>query len=503
MPGEYVLEMDNIVKSFASNRVLDGVTIRIKPGEVRALMGENGAGKSTLMKILGGIYDADEGKITISGQPVEINSVDDARRCGISFIHQEISNVPSMNVAENFFLGHEPKTRFGTVDYKKMHHETRAALDVLGIKISTDRLIRGLSIAQQQMLEIARAINEDARILIMDEPTASLTNHEVDELFAQIRALKDKNVAIIYISHRMEETFRVCDTVTVLRDGQFIGTRKTSETNEKELISMMVGREFENMYGNTIPSGTDTIVEVKGLTSESVKDISFELKRGEILGFSGLVGAGRTEMARALFGIDKIISGTVTIEGKQVRIKKPSDAIRAGIALVPEDRKGQGLFLGHSIAYNLTFQVLSQFIGHLHIDKEKEQNIVDEYKAKLSIRMADTAQRAGELSGGNQQKVVISKWLAAHPKVLILDEPTRGIDVGAKAEIYELMRNLTKEGVSIIMISSELPEILNNSSRIAVMSEGRLVKILDPAKDEISQEIIMSYAVEGGNDTHV
>lgn len=503
MPGEYVLEMDNIVKSFASNRVLDGVTIRIKPGEVRALMGENGAGKSTLMKILGGIYDADEGKITISGQPVEINSVDDARRCGISFIHQEISNVPSMNVAENFFLGHEPKTRFGTVDYKKMHHETRAALDVLGIKISTDRLIRGLSIAQQQMLEIARAINEDARILIMDEPTASLTNHEVDELFAQIRALKDKNVAIIYISHRMEETFRVCDTVTVLRDGQFIGTRKTSETNEKELISMMVGREFENMYGNTIPSGTDTIVEVKGLTSESVKDISFELKRGEILGFSGLVGAGRTEMARALFGIDKIISGTVTIEGKQVRIKKPSDAIRAGIALVPEDRKGQGLFLGHSIVYNLTFQVLSQFIGHLHIDKEKEQNIVDEYKAKLSIRMADTAQRAGELSGGNQQKVVISKWLAAHPKVLILDEPTRGIDVGAKAEIYELMRNLTKEGVSIIMISSELPEILNNSSRIAVMSEGRLVKILDPAKDEISQEIIMSYAVEGGNDTHV
>ena len=503
MPGEYVLEMDNIVKSFASNRVLDGVTIRIKPGEVRALMGENGAGKSTLMKILGGIYDADEGKITISGQPVEINSVDDARRCGISFIHQEISNVPSMNVAENFFLGHEPKTRFGTVDYKKMHHETRAALDVLGIKISTDRLIRGLSIAQQQMLEIARAINEDARILIMDEPTASFTNHEVDELFAQIRALKDKNVAIIYISHRMEETFRVCDTVTVLRDGQFIGTRKTSETNEKELISMMVGREFENMYGNTIPSGTDTIVEVKGLTSESVKDISFELKRGEILGFSGLVGAGRTEMARALFGIDKIISGTVTIEGKQVRIKKPSDAIRAGIALVPEDRKGQGLFLGHSIAYNLTFQVLSQFIGHLHIDKEKEQNIVDEYKAKLSIRMADTAQRAGELSGGNQQKVVISKWLAAHPKVLILDEPTRGIDVGAKAEIYELMRNLTKEGVSIIMISSELPEILNNSSRIAVMSEGRLVKILDPAKDEISQEIIMSYAVEGGNDTHV
>lgn len=502
MSNEYVLEMDNIVKSFAANRVLDGVTIKIRPGEVRALMGENGAGKSTLMKILGGIYDADEGKITIDGKSVEIRSVDDARKCGISFIHQEISNVPSMNVAENFFLGHEPKTKLGTVDYRKMHRETRSALDVLGIKISTDRLIHGLSIAQQQMLEIARAINENAKILIMDEPTASLTNHEVDELFAQIKALKEKKVAIIYISHRMEETFRVCDTVTVLRDGQFIGTKETAKTNETELISMMVGRQFESMYGNTVVAGKETVMEVCGLTSELVKDVSFELKRGEILGFSGLVGAGRTEMVRALFGIDKILSGTVTIEGKQVKIKAPWDAIRAGIALVPEDRKGQGLFLNHSISTNLTFQVLNQFIRHLRINGKKERAVIQEYKDKLSIRMASVNQKAGELSGGNQQKIVISKWLAAHPKVLILDEPTRGIDVGAKAEIYDLMRNLTKEGVSIIMISSELPEILNNSSRIAVMSEGRLVKILDPAKDEISQEIIMSYAVEGGNIIH-
>ncbi len=502
MQKEYVLEMDNIVKSFAANRVLDGVTIRIKPGEVRALMGENGAGKSTLMKILGGIYSADEGKIAIGGEPVEIKSVDDARRCGISFIHQEISNVPSMNIAENFFLGHEPKTKLGMVDYKRMHRETRAALDVLGIQIQTDRLIHGLSIAQQQMLEIARAINENAKILIMDEPTASLTNHEVDELFTQIQALKEKNVAIIYISHRMEETFRVCDTVTVLRDGQFIGTKDTKETNEKELISMMVGREFESMYGNTVVSGGETIMEVSRLTSDLVKDISFELKKGEILGFSGLVGAGRTEMVRALFGIDKILSGTVTIEGKQVSIHAPSDAIRAGIALVPEDRKGQGLFLEHSISTNLTFQVLDQFIRHLRVNGKKERAIIQEYKDKLSIRMAGVEQKAGELSGGNQQKIVISKWLAAHPKVLILDEPTRGIDVGAKAEIYDLMRALTKEGVSIIMISSELPEILNNSSRIAVMSEGRLVKILDPAKDEISLEIIMSYAVEGGTKNH-
>lgn len=259
-----------------------------------------------------------------------------------------------------------------------------------------------------------------------------MTNHEVDELFTQIQALKEKNVAIIYISHRMEETFRVCDTVTVLRDGQFIGTKDTKETNEKELISMMVGREFESMYGNTVVSGGETIMEVSRLTSDLVKDISFELKKGEILGFSGLVGAGRTEMVRALFGIDKILSGTVTIEGKQVSIHAPSDAIRAGIALVPEDRKGQGLFLEHSISTNLTFQVLDQFIRHLRVNGKKERAIIQEYKDKLSIRMAGVEQKAGELSGGNQQKIVISKWLAAHPKVLILDEPTRGIDVGAK-----------------------------------------------------------------------
>ena len=498
MPNESVLEMENISKAFALNQVLDGVTIAIRPGEVRALMGENGAGKSTLMKILGGIYSADGGSIKIEGKPVEIKTVDDARRYGISFIHQEISNVKSMNLAENFFLGREPKTRAGLVDTKKMHRDTRAALDVLGIGLPTTRQIQGLSIAQQQMLEIARAINENAKIIIMDEPTASLANSEVDDLFAQVNALRQRGVAIIYISHRMEETFRICDTVTVLRDGRFIGTKGTKETSEKELISMMVGREFENMYGNERAVGGETVMEVRGLCSRAVKDISFDLKRGEILGFAGLVGAGRTETALALFGIDKIHSGTISVEGKQVAIHTPADAIKAGIVLVPEDRKGQGLFLRHSIATNLTFQVLGEFIRRLRVDRKREKRLVEEYKAKLSINMASTEQLAGELSGGNQQKIVISKWLAAKPRVLIMDEPTRGIDVGAKAEIYKLMSSLTKEGVSIVMISSELPEIINNSSRIAVMSEGRLVKILDPERDEISQEIIMSYAVEGG-----
>lgn len=499
MQNEYVLEMENIAKSFALNPVLSGVTIQIKPGEVRALMGENGAGKSTLMKILGGIYSADEGSIKIEGLPAEIKSVDDARRYGISFIHQEISNVPSMTLAENFFLGREPKTKLGMVNTALMHRETRAALDVMGIDLPTTRRIAGLSIAQQQLLEIARAINENAKIIIMDEPTASLSNNEVEELFKQIQLLKQKQVAIIYISHRMDETFRVCDTVTVLRDGLFIGTKNTGETTEKELISMMVGREFENIYGHERAIGGEVIMEVRNLQSKLVKDVSFELKKGEILGFSGLVGAGRTETALALFGIDSITAGSISVEGKPITIKNPSDAIAAGIALVPEDRKGQGLFLCHSVASNLTFQVLKQYIQMLWVNKKKERQIIDEYENKLSIRMSSVEQNAGELSGGNQQKIVISKWLAQKPKVLILDEPTRGIDVGAKAEIYKLMNDLTKEGVSIIMISSELPEIINNSSRIAVMSEGRLVKILDPDHDEISQEIIMSYAVEGGN----
>lgn len=498
MSNEYVFEMKDITKAFGRNIVLDGVSISVRPGEIRALMGENGAGKSTLMKILGGIYSADSGTIYMDGKEVSIRCVDDARKYGISFIHQEITNIPEMTIAENIFLGREPKNHLRMVDYKKMRQEAQKALNALNLNLDAGALIRGLSVAQQQMIEIARAVNEGARILILDEPTASLSNSETDYLFAQMARLKQLGVAMIYISHRMEETFKVCDTVTVLRDGQFIGTRNTNETSENELISMMVGREFDNMYGNERVTGGDVILEVKNLTTDKVKDISFTLKKGEILGFSGLVGAGRTELALALFGIDPIKSGEVWMEGKKLSIRKPQDAIRAGIALVPEERKEQGLFLIHSIATNLTFQVLPEFINHLSVNKKRENEIVDEFKNKLSIKMASTEQAAGELSGGNQQKVVISKWLAARPKVLIMDEPTRGIDVGAKAEIYKLMHNLAREGVSIIMISSELPEIINNSSRIAVMREGKLAGILDQSEAEASQEVIMSYAVGGG-----
>ena len=501
MSNEYVFEMKDITKAFGRNVVLDGVSISIKPGEVRALMGENGAGKSTLMKILGGIFSADSGTVYMDGKEASIKTVDDARKYGVSFIHQEITNIPEMTIAENIFLGREPKNHLKLVDYRKMKHEAQKALDALGLDLDAGMLIRGLSVAQQQMIEIARAVNEGAKILILDEPTASLSKSETDNLFAQIDRLKKAGVAMIYISHRMEETFKVCDSVTVLRDGKFIGTRDTKETTENELISMMVGREFNNMYGNKRVIGGDVIMEVKHLTTDKVSDISFTLRKGEILGFSGLVGAGRTELALAIFGIDTVQSGEIWLEGKKLAISRPKDAINAGIALVPEERKEQGLFLGHSIATNLTFQVLSEFIHQLQVDKKKESRIVDEFKQKLSIKMASIEQSAGELSGGNQQKIVISKWLAAKPKVLILDEPTRGIDVGAKAEIYKLMHSLAGEGVSIIMISSELPEIINNSSRIAIMREGRLAGILDQQETEASQEKIMSFAVGGEHTT--
>ena len=435
----------------------------------------------------------------MEGKEVSIQSVEDSRKHGVSFIHQEITNIPDMTIAENIFLGREPQNYMKMVDYRRMKREAQSALDALGLGLDAGALIRGLSVAQQQMIEIARAVNEGAKILILDEPTASLSKSETDNLFLQMKRLKEAGVAMIYISHRMEETFKVCDTVTVLRDGSFIGTRNTAETSENELISMMVGREFNNMYGNKRVTGKEVILEVKNLTTDKVKDISFTLKKGEILGFSGLVGAGRTELALALFGIDPIRSGEICMEGRRLNIKKPQDAIRAGIALVPEERKEQGLFLSHSIAANLTFQVLPQFIHHLRINKKREREIVDEFKQKLSIKMASEEQASGELSGGNQQKIVISKWLAAAPKVLIMDEPTRGIDVGAKSEIYKLMHSLAEAGVSIIMISSELPEIINNSSRIVVMREGKITGILDQAETETSQEKIMSYAVGGEN----
>lgn len=497
MANEYLFEMKNVSKAFLGNQVLRDVSISVKEGEVRALIGENGAGKSTLMKILGGIYSADTGTIYMNGEKVEINNVDDARKHGVSFIHQEISVEPYMTIAENMFLGREPKTAAGLVDFGKMNAEAKRVLEILKLDLKPGMIVGRLSIAQQQMVEIARSISEDAKIIIMDEPTASLTNSEVRSLFAQIKDLKARNISIIYISHRLEETFEICDSITVLRDGEFIDTVLVKDTKSDDLIKMMVGREIKELYIAEKPVGKEVIFEVKNLSDKFVKDINFTLKKGEILGFSGLVGAGRTEMARAIFGIDPIYSGEMYLEGKKIVNKTPENAINNGIAYVPEDRKCQGLFLRNSIGFNMTIQVLKEFIRSIRVDKQKENSIINEYIDKLHIKVAGKNQLAVELSGGNQQKIVISKWLAAKPKILILDEPTRGIDVGAKSEIYHLMQELANEGIAIIMISSELPEIINMSSRIAVMHEGHIAKILDTEKDEITQEKIMFYATGG------
>lgn len=493
-----LLEMREIQKSFSGVPVLQGVNFSVAAGEVHALVGENGAGKSTLMKILCGIYSKDKGEILLDGQPKNFHSPADARNNRISIVHQEICLAENMSVADNIFLGIELNRR-GFVCEKAMRERAQKALDSLNAKFSPDTIISTLSVAQKQMVEIAIAICFDAKIVIFDEPTAALTDNEIKYLFEQIAAMKQRGLGIIYISHRLEEIFEIADTVTVLRNGVSVDSKPIKETTSEDIIRMMVGRELDNYYSNGIIKGGDTAFEVRGLRNKFLKDISFELKRGEILGVFGLVGAGRTEMARAIFGIDKLDSGELFLDGRKINNNKPADAIKNGIALVPEDRKLDGLVLGRDVAYNITLTVLKSFISGIHINRQKEQELLDKYAKKLSIKMSGYDQLCQNLSGGNQQKVVISKWLATGSKVLIMDEPTRGIDVGAKAEIYSLMRDLAADGISIIMISSELPEIINMSSRVAVMYEGHLNKIMTPDEGLFTQERIMHYAV-GGQD---
>lgn len=496
MEQEKVLDMKNINISFFDVQVLHDVNFSLKPGEIHALMGENGAGKSTLMKILNGVYKAASGEIYIDGKKAVINSPNDARNYGISFMHQEILMAGNMTIAENIYMGVEPVSK-GFVDMKTMNEKAQEMLDSLGLKLSAKQQVGLLSVAQQQMIEIARALSFHAKIIVMDEPTSSLTNREVEVLFDQIRKLKEQNIAVVYISHKMDEIEAVCDRITVLRDGHYIGTEKIKEVSIDKIVSMMVGREIENMYDSKPHRGTETMLEVKNLSNDYLKDISFELKRGEILGFAGLVGAGRTELARAIFGIDSIDSGEIWLKGKRISCKTPQDAIRLGIGLVPEDRKRQGLVLMHSVAYNLTLAIVDTFIKGFHVDHKKEQEIIDQYANKLSIKMSSPDQKCLNLSGGNQQKVVISKWLATGADVLILDEPTRGIDVGAKYEIYHLVSELADKGIAVIVISSELPEVINLSSRVVIMHEGRLLNILDKEKEEITQEKIM-MCIAGG-----
>ena len=494
MDERTVLQMKGVKKYFPGVKALDGVDFELKKGEIHALLGENGAGKSTLIKILTGIYSMTEGSIHIKGEEVHMKSVKDARDNRIAAIHQEICLVPYISVARNVYLGRELRNKLGLMDDKTMEAETQKLLDRLGMDIDASKEVRQYSIAQQQLIEIAKALALDAEILLMDEPTSSLTEKEVVNLFETIRRLKDNGTSIIYISHRMEELFELSDRVTVLRDGQYINTYVTKDTTREELVAAMVGRQLTEFYVKDSVPQDEVFLEVKNLSREGVfQNVSFTLKKGEILGVSGMVGAGRSEVARAIVGIDEKQSGEVLLEGKPLDIQKPIDAINAGIVLIPENRKEEGLVLENSVRFNTTLAVLKEFIRGIFWNRKKEENIVDEHINSLKIRTPHQEQLVLNLSGGNQQKVVIAKWLATQPKVLIMDEPTRGVDVGAKAEIYTIMNSLAKQGISIIMISSDLPEIINMSDRVLVMREGNLAGILE--KDEIGQEQIMRYAV--------
>ncbi len=494
--SNYLLEMKNISKSFPGVKALQGVNFQLLPGEIHALLGENGAGKSTLIKVLGGIYIAEEGELSIDGKPVTIHDVNAARENGISIIHQELVQVPHMTVAENIFLGREPMGKFG-VDTRRMIAESQKMLDRFDLGIDAASEVFDLSIAQQQMVEIVKAISFNCRILVMDEPTSSISDREVAQLFEIMRNLAGQGVGIIYISHKMSELYEVCDRVTVLRDGTYVGTREVASTPRDELIAMMVGRELDQYYTRDHVKDTEVIFKCDHIDDgrkhhKRVNDVFFEVRKGEIVGFAGLVGAGRSETMQCVFGLTRGATGTVTLDGRSVRIKTPVDAMKHGISLVPENRKVEGLYHVQSVSFNSTIEVLHEFIGKLMVNSKREYEITQEFIDKMHTKTPSHEQAVTNLSGGNQQKVMIGRWLATKPTILILDEPTRGVDVGAKAEIYEIMNELTKQGVSIIMISSELPEIINMADRVYVMCDGRITGCID--YENVSQEAIMKLA---------
>lgn len=497
MQNELLLEMKGITKSFPGVKALDGVNFSLKSGEIHALLGENGAGKSTLMKILSGVYQKDQGEILLDGKPVVVNGPREAQKMGVGIIHQELNLVPALTAMENIFLGQEPKHFFGFVDKGEMRRRAGDLLKRLGTNIQPDDVVADLSIGMQQMVEIAKALSYETRILIMDEPTAALTERESEHLFEIVRQLAAAGVGIVYISHRMEELFALSDRITVMRDGTYVGTVVTKETEFDDLIRLMVGRELTERYPKRNAKIGAEVLRVEGLSrGDTLQDVSLSVKAGEIVGLSGLMGAGRTELARAVFGIDAVETGTISMHGQVLRIHSPIDAIRSGIALITEDRKNQGLVLSMSVGDNVSLAVLGDLSRGSFISSAKEKSLVDQQIADLRIKTPHAAQLVRNLSGGNQQKVVIGKWLSIKPKLLIMDEPTRGVDIGAKVEIYQIMNRLASEGVAILMVSSELPEVLGMSDRIVVMCRGRIAAEL--TKQEATQEKIMAYAA-GGN----
>lgn len=498
---ETILLMKGIRKAFPGVQALDGVDLEVRPGEVMALVGENGAGKSTLIKILAGTYKLDEGEIYIGGQQVHLRGPKHARDLGVSVIYQELNLAEKISVAENIYAGREFKNKLGLIDYKTLYANAQNWLDTLHISgVNPRDEIRSLSIAKKQMVEIAKAISLDANLIVMDEPTSSLPTvttkstdlNEVQVLLEMVDKLRKRGKAIIYISHRMDEIFRISDRITVMRDGKLIGVKNTSETNPDEIVSMMVGRDLKDMYGRPKARAIgDVVLEVRNLNQgHRLKDISFNVRAGEVLGIAGLVGAGRSETARAIFGADARDTGQVFMNGKEVHITSPDHAIQAGLGYLPEDRKKAGLFLKMAVKTNVSAANLGAVSKRGWLNNATEEKISREYVKSLNIRTPSIDQLSKNLSGGNQQKVVIAKWLTLKPKVLIVDEPTRGIDVGAKIEIYNLIHQMAEQGVAVVMISSELPEILGMSDRIVVLREGRLVGELD-RKDATEEKIMM------------
>ncbi|WP_272434951.1 sugar ABC transporter ATP-binding protein [Terrihalobacillus insolitus] len=493
-----IVEMKNINKAFSGNQVLQNVQLEVRRGEIHALMGENGAGKSTLVKVLTGIHQRDNGVIKINGQEVIFSNPKQAEEKGIIVIHQELNIIPYLTVTQNMFLGKDlTYGKTGILNKKEMRNKTEQNLRRLGVKnIHPDDIAGDLSVGKQQMIEIARALATNAELIVMDEPTAALTDREIKSLFEVVDSLKEQGVSIIYISHRMEEIFEICDRITVLRDGQYIGTENIADTSFQAIVKMMVGRELGERFPERDTMIGDIVLEIENLEKTGLfKNIGFHVKEGEILGVAGLMGAGRTEIMETIFGFRKKDNGMIKMHGEPLSINHPSDAVKAGIGFISEDRKTKGLVIDTSIRKNIALTNLKTISNKGMITQSKEKKLVDELIQRLHIRTTGGEQEVKSLSGGNQQKVVIAKWLGIQPKVLILDEPTRGVDVGAKKEIYTIMNQLTKSGVAIIMISSELPEVLGVSDRIMVIHEGKISDVFK--RSEADQEKIMTAATGG------
>ncbi|MEA4828158.1 MAG: sugar ABC transporter ATP-binding protein [Clostridium sp.] len=493
--NKVILKLENIVKVFPGVKALDNVQLEVLKGEVHALCGENGAGKSTLMKIISGAQEYTSGKLYFEGNEVKFSSTKQAQDMGISMIYQEFNLIPYLSIAENLYLGRQPLNKFGLVDWRKLYEDSKKLLERVGLNSDPKTLVKDITVAEAQMVEIAKCLSLNSKVIIMDEPTAALLDEEIQKLFNIIRSLTESGISIIYISHRLEEIFELTDRITVFRDGKYIQTMNTSDTDYDELVGLMVGKDVTDLYPERKFNGKEVILQAKNITAKQVNGVSFDLNKGEILGIYGLLGSGTIQLSKALFGCYGNIDGEVYIDGIKININKPLDAINHGISLVPDDRKNEGLVLIRSVKENVSLASLDKIKKNNLLNSTLEKNLVDREISKLGIKVPSENQLVLNLSGGNQQKVVFAKMLETKPKVLILDEPTRGVDVGAKAEIYNIMDELTKSGISVILVSSDLPELIGMSDRVVIMKEGKIVKEL--SKSEATQESVLAYAAGG------